>query len=117
MVLVTSGGRPPTVSARPRDTPSGRGKRNKGHGPRNNAGAKRRTGNTTRDGGLVGAMFQRQATGRRGRGCGLGPRDILSARGEFKKRVRREFEGVPEMVVEVRKALASGVRLLVCVYV
>lgn len=70
------------------------------------------------NGGLVGAMFHRQATGGRGRrgrgaaaagaGSGLGARELLSARGEFRKRVRGQLEGMPEAIVDVKKALASG---------
>lgn len=58
------------------------------------------------DGGLVGGMFRRQATGK----GGLGAAEILSARGEFVNRMRRQFEGVPEMIIEARKALRSGRR-------
>lgn len=82
-------------------------------------GTNRRSGIV--DGGLVGAMFRRQATGGRGRkggwagvvgwGGGLGATEILSARGEFRKRVRRELEGIPEMILDVKKTLASGVWL------
>ncbi|CAM9848504.1 unnamed protein product, partial [Laminaria digitata] len=60
------------------------------------------------DGGLVGVLFRRQATGGRGRNGKGGWAEILSARGEFRKRVRRELEGIPEMIVDVKKALSSG---------
>lgn len=60
-------------------------------------------------------MLRRQATGGRSVGesgvrfgGGLGAREILSARGEFRKRINRQFEGVPDMIIEVKKALASG---------
>lgn len=59
------------------------------------------------EGGLVRAMFRRQATGKRGGGA-LGPREILAAKGEFRNRVRRQFEGIPEMIVDARKALSTG---------
>lgn len=66
------------------------------------------------DGGLVGAMLRRQATGGRGRrgagaGAGFGALEIMSARGEFRKRLRGQLEGIPEMIADVRKALTSGV--------
>lgn len=79
-------------------------------------GASRRSGVV--EGGLVGAIFRRQATGGRGRkagwagviggGGGLGATEILSARGEFRKRVRRQLEGIPEMIMDVKKALVQG---------
>ena len=60
----------------------------------------------------MGAMLRRQATGGRrrvgGRRTGLGPTEILNAKGEFRKRVRRQLEGVPELITELRKALTSG---------
>lgn len=90
----------------------GRRRRAIGHAP-SNGDAARRAGSPT-DGGLVGAMFRRQATGRRGGGGGgdfLLRREILFAQGQFKKRVRRQLEGVPEMIVEIRKALSSGVHV------
>lgn len=34
--------------------------------------------------------------------------NLLSATGEFKKRIRRQLEGVPEMITDVKKALCSG---------
>lgn len=61
-------------------------------------------------------MLRRQATGGRSVGesgvkfgGGLGAREILSARGEFRKRIGRQFEGVPEMILEMKKGLASGI--------
>lgn len=64
------------------------------------------------NGGLVRAILRRQATGGRrrlgGPRAGVGPREILSAKGEFRKRVRQQLEGVPEMVADIKKALTSG---------
>lgn len=67
-------------------------------------------GDAARNGGLVAAMLRRQSTGRKGPGGGdfLFRREILYAQGHFKKRVRKALEGVPEMIVDIRKALTSG---------
>lgn len=67
-------------------------------------------GDSARNGGLVGAMLRRQSTGMRGAGGGdfLFRREILHAQGHFKKRMREALEGVPEMIVDIRKALTSG---------
>lgn len=57
------------------------------------------------DGGLVGAVLRRQATGGKGtRNQGF----VLGATGGFHKRLRKQLEGVPEMIADVKKNLASG---------
>lgn len=60
-------------------------------------------------GGLVGAVLRRQATG------GKGIRNqafVLGATGGFHKRLRKQLEGVPEMIADVKKSLASGTLLV-----
>lgn len=63
-------------------------------------------------GGLAGAMIRRQATGGRGRNRGdnnCSPAALLlQSTGRLKKRLRVQLEGVPEMIVDVRKSRNSG---------
>ncbi|CAM9677454.1 unnamed protein product [Scytosiphon promiscuus] len=57
------------------------------------------------DGDLVGAVLRRQATG------GKGVKNetfVLGATGVFHKRLRKQLEGVPEMIADVKKNQASG---------
>lgn len=54
-------------------------------------------------------MGGRGGRGRSSRGAGGECSTLLlSATGEFKKRIRRQLEGVPEMIIDVKKALTSG---------
>lgn len=67
------------------------------------------------------AVLLRQATGGRARSGGwatggkvLGPRELVfSTHGKFRKRIRRQLEGVPEMIADLSKALAPGLSVMV----
>ncbi|CAN0496305.1 unnamed protein product, partial [Ectocarpus sp. 12 AP-2014] len=69
---------------------------------------KRKIGSDADCGGLVGGVFRRQATGGRGRRRSTGQSFVLSATGNFHRRLRKDLEGVPELIADVRKSLISG---------
>lgn len=71
---------------------------------------KRKIGSDVDCGGVVGGVFRRQATGGRGRRRSTGQSFVLSATGNFHRRLRKDLEGVPEVIADVRKNLVSGER-------
>ncbi|CAM9335521.1 unnamed protein product, partial [Ectocarpus sp. 13 AM-2016] len=69
---------------------------------------KRKIGSDAACGGVVGGVLRRQATGGRGRRRSTGQSFVLSATGNFHRRLRKDLEGVPELIADVRKSLTSG---------